>query len=406
MGTRGRVNAGERCCGCGTCAAVCPRGCIEMSEDACGFVWPLVDGALCVDCGACAVACPVMMAADAHCGTASEGATCSFPMAWWARARDAELVLGSSSGGLFGLLARDVLSRGGVVYGAAFTEGCRSVRHVRATAEDDLLRIMKSKYVQSTVGPGVYRALGDDMRAGIPILFSGTPCQVAGARAYLFSRRVESGASKDESVLLVDVICHGVPAPAVWGARTDGVRDRLGSSLAEVDFRDKKTGWENYSVTYRADNGRAKSNLWDRDWFMAAFLQNASLRTSCFSCPCRGEGTHASDITLGDFWGVRGAHPEVEAGAGVSAVIVRTEAGERAFERVATEVHRGRSSVDSIAAGNPSLCKQPSPHPQRDAFLGAVASGGDARYLQRNWGFGLTFGDRARRVLKRFLLER
>lgn len=192
---------GERCCGCGACAARCVQGCIAMERDACGFAHPSVDGECCVGCGVCDAVCPVLDVPEPD-GCAS---------VLWAKAEDAGLLDRSSSGGVFGLLARDVLSRGGVVSGAAWFDGCRELRHVLVEVEAELDSVMRSKYVQSSVGPEIYGGIRDALRAGRPVLFCGTACQVAGMRSYL------GGLADSELFLGVDVICHGVPSPKLWG---------------------------------------------------------------------------------------------------------------------------------------------------------------------------------------------
>lgn len=385
---------GERCCGCGACSAACPRTCISMEADPCGFVRPRVDAEACVGCGSCDGACPAL-AVDDRDGSDDGG---DMPAAWWAQARDEGLVAASSSGGVFSLLARDALGRGGAVYGAALDEGCMSVRHIRISDEGGLVGLRRSKYVQSAVGRKVYRAIEDDVKAGRPVLFSGTACQVAGVRNYLAARGVPG-----ESLICVDVVCHGAPSPKVWRLRVQGVAKKLGAPLTSVNFRDKRTGWESYSVTYRATNGREATAPWEKDWFMAAFLQNASLRGSCLSCPFKVDCPDGcrSDLTLGDYWGIREAHPEVEPVGGVSAVLVRSEAGAHAFERIAGKVRRGESSAELVVARNPSLLVPARPHPHREEFLAHAAAAGDVRALMRRWGFGLTLRDKVARVLWR-----
>lgn len=389
---------GDRCCGCGACAAVCRAQCIVMVEDACGFMRPQVDAETCWHCETCDTACPVLGRGHAGSGVSEERICAPTAVdgcdAWWVQARDADLVARSSSGGVFALLAEAVARNGGAVYGAAFAEGCRSVRHERATSSDGMAGFMRSKYVQSVVGVDIYQGIAIDLARGHPVLFSGTACQVAGVRRYLASRNIS-----DEGLTCVDVICHGAPSPRVWRAWLDDVESRLGEPVVAVDFRDKRSGWEDYSVTYRSAGGREVSRPWNKDWFIAAFLNNASLRPSCSGCPFKCDCD--SDLTLGDFWGIRTAHPEVEVEQGISAVIVRTEMGARTFESIAGEVRRGRSDIKAISAGNPSLRTPAKPYVKYDEFMRGIAAGYGARDLRRRWGFGLTLADKLRRRLGR-----
>ena len=194
-------------------AARCPKSCISMEPDDCGFLHPTVDASGCVGCGACDAVCPALNAPG------EDG--CEFAL--WAKAHDVGLLDRSSSGGVFGLLAGDALSRGGVVAGAAWTDGCRELRHVLVEDRPALGAVMRSKYVQSAVGRGVFEGVRAALREGRPALFAGTACQVAGMRSYL-------GKLADSDLFLgVDVICHGVPSPELWSRWVDYRGEAFGS---------------------------------------------------------------------------------------------------------------------------------------------------------------------------------
>lgn len=332
---------GDRCCGCGACAAICPKGCISMEEDACGFPRPRIDAGSCVGCRLCERVCPALNASDRD----------GVRFVEWVRAKDGSLLDRSSSGGVFGLLARDCLGCGGAVYGAAFTEDLRRVRHVRVDDAAGLDSVMRSKYLQSSVEREVYEEVVSDLRAGRPVLFSGTACQVAGVRSYLDIRKVDP-----VDLLLVDVICHGVPSPGLWGRWVEWNERQRRGRLSSMNFRSKATGWSRYSLLYEYEGveggaSRPLSTPNGDDWYMRAFLSNASLRPSCFSCPAKR--SCGSDLTLGDFWGVQEHHPEAMSERGVSAVIASTEKGERALARVFSLAEYGKSTFDAVLSGNP-----------------------------------------------------
>lgn len=375
------ASLGETCCGCGACAARCPKSCISMMPDACGFMHPSVDTSACVGCSACDAVCPALNVPD---GDGCESAL-------WAKAKDVDLRNRSSSGGVFGLLTKDALSRGGVVVGAAWADGCRKLRHVVVEDESGLDAIMRSKYVQSSVGREVYEGVRGALRAGRPALFAGTACQVAGMRSYL-------GKIADSDLFLsVDVICHGVPSPALWRRWLGYVGSRERGEVHEVNFRSKITGWLSYSVMYeymteKDGASRFSANKFADDWYMRAFLQNASLRPSCLACPFKRRC--GSDVTLGDFWGIRRQHPEVSVEGGVSAVVCNTDKGVAAVSRASDSMDSAASAFEKVVAGNPALVRPVNPCADRDAFMAAVADGMPITDMMARWDFEPTLKQR------------
>lgn len=378
---------GAACCGCAECAAACPARCISMKADKEGFARPVVDASGCTGCGACSKACPALS------GRRGDGVLSTS----WAVSRDGRLLDRSSSGGVFGQMARRVISRGGAVYGARWERACRSVSHARADDPSSLEPLLMSKYLQSTVRPETYAVVERDLAEGRTVLYCGTACQVAGLTGHLEARGVERG-----RLLAVDVICHGAPSPLLWERwRAHVGRSRL-SRVRAVDFRRKDPSWEGYSVAYGLSGGRELLVPHAEDWYLLAFLRNICLRPSCAACPAKGRC--GSDVTLGDFWGIGRAHPEVDRSRGVSALIARTERGARAIEEISDALVSGPSEYASVLEGNPSLERSPAPHPDREAFMSALSSGAGAAELRRRWPLGLppepTVADRfGRRLL-------
>ncbi len=374
---------GDACCGCGACAAKCPKSCIEMKADGCGFLRPEVDAHVCVGCGGCYSVCPAL-------GDRPEDGVKSV---FWAKSRDEGERMASSSGGLFALLAQDVLDAGGVVCGAAWEPGCKAVRHVLVEDESELDSVMRSKYVQSKIGRDVYEGLRSALRDGRRVLFAGTACQVAGARAYL------GKLADSDAFLAVDVICHGVPSPLLWEKWAAWRESRAGASLRDVNMRSKTTGWLSYSAAYLYAAEKDGSVLTDGsrfgdDWYFKAFLSNASLRPSCFKCPAKR--SCGSDITLGDFWGVQAAHPEVACDDGVSAVLCNTERGFEAFAAVKNALECGESSMEKVLPGNPSLVRSVVPYVKRAEFMKDLCGGMNIDKLMTKYDFKPTLAQRAK----------
>lgn len=352
-----------------------------MEPDAYGFQYPVVDTGACIGCGVCDSVCPVLSTRPRD-GCKSVR---------WARTIDKDLLDRSSSGGVFGLLARDTLACGGVVVGAAWGEGCRELRHIVVDDTSELDSVMRSKYVQSSVDHEVYERVRSKLLADRPVLFAGTACQVAGMRGYL-GVLADSG-----SFLGVDVICHGVPSPELWRRWLDWHACGERAEIDEVNFRSKTTGWLSYSVLYKYRTEKDASmhtfsTIFSNDWYMRAFLSNASLRPSCFRC--LSKRSCGSDITLGDFWGIQSAHPAVPFSKGVSAVLINTPKGTEAFDRIAPRIEYGPSSYEKILAGNSALESSVKPFRQYKEFMNDLSANLSKGKMTAKWNFDPSFGMR------------
>lgn len=305
------IKDNKDCCGCSSCVQICPKKCITLRQDGEGFLYPSVDEASCIGCGKCEKACPMLHEAEKR-----------KPEGTFAAVNPDEAVrLHSSSGGIFSLLSEYVIGRGGVVFGAAFNEKWEVV-HGYSETLGGLAAFRGSKYVQSRIGTA-YSDAERFLKDGRLVLFSGTPCQIAGLRRYL--------GKGYGNLLAVDFICHGVPSPGIFNEYLD-VKSRKGK-ITGVNFRDKAAGWKTYSVTFEyagADSGRDSreysgrdSRVYNTDSYMIGFLSNLTLRPSCYDCRFR-EGRSGSDITLGDFWGINKIRPDLDDDKGLSLVTVRT----------------------------------------------------------------------------------
>ena len=271
----------QDCCGCEACVQKCPKHCITLIEDNEGFLYPQVDKAICIDCGLCQKVCPVINSID------SENRSLSF---FAAQSKSDELRLKSSSGGLFSLLAENVIRKGGVVFGAKFDRKM-TLLHSYTETMDGLEGFRGSKYVQSRIGHS-FEDVERFLKNGRLVLFTGVPCQVKALKFFLRKQY--------DNLITVDVICHGVPSPGVF-------RDYLshlgkGKEIIDYKFRDKSTGWVGFSSSFTLANGKKRSFRRLFDFFFGGGLElHLFLRPSCFHCPSKG-GSSLSDITLGDLW--------------------------------------------------------------------------------------------------------
>lgn len=339
------------CTGCGACAAACPAGCIRMIPDAEGFLRPETDTERCTSCGRCRAVCPVL---------AVPASADTVPDAWAAVHTDDGIRGASTSGGVFTALSRWVLDRGGIVFGAAYDADFR-VFHCAVEHPDDLQRLRGAKYAQSALGD-TFRRVRASLREGRYVLFSGTPCQVAGLVSYL--------GRKDERLILVDLICHGVPSPAVWQRYISwrGEQDADGQKPCRVNLRSKETGWPGYSIRFDYPDGRHYTAPNTQDPYLRGFVGNLYLRPSCHACQFKG-AARCSDFTLGDYWGVWDQMPEYHDGKGTSLVLLHTPQAKQLWNAIARQLRFAPADAAAALAENPSALTASPLTPKRAAFF-------------------------------------
>lgn len=280
--------------------------CIVMRRDREGFDYPVANPDLCISCGKCEAVCPVLNQNQSQ-----------EPLEALA-ARSGVYVKGSSSGGVFPALAEQVITRGGTVYGAVLTPDLM-VCHTEASDMDGIEPMRGSKYVQSELF-AVFEEVKLQLEAGTEVMFTGTPCQVAGLKSYL---------RKDyQGLLCVDCACHGVPSPGLWEKYIRSLGAEYGMKISDVRFRTKDKGWRKYEVRI-SDGIKDVVRPYTKDVYMLLFLQDMTLRPSCYNCSFRS-GAGVSDLTLADLWNVAQAAPEMDDDAGTSLIMVNTAKGAKA----------------------------------------------------------------------------
>ena len=317
------------CSGCNACAEVCPKHCIEMVPDKKGFFYPKVDAVTCIDCGACEKVCPFQD------GNIKLDTPLTAYAAW---NKDREQYLASSSGGAAHVFSSHIIKRGGVVYGCT-SEGMH-IRHIRVDFLSKLSKLQGSKYVQSDVR-GVFSLVKADLKAGKPVLFIGTPCEVAGLKKYI--KRIP------EDLYLVDLICHGVPSQQMLYEHINHILN--GRSAERLSFRKGQS----FHIELTDQYGTVYSSEPHRDMYYRAFLGGISYRKSCYRCPfARKE--RVSDITIGDFWGLQNADSlPLKSEEGISVLLPISEKGRRLIDMVKSDIHIYERSVEEAVEGNTQL---------------------------------------------------
>ena len=262
---------------------------------------------------------------------------------------------------MFTALAQHVLAQGGVVFGAAFDEELQ-LSHVGVMSEKELAPLRGSKYLQSDASE-VLGSIAALAQLGTQVLFVGTPCQAAGVRAVL--------GQDFENVLIVDIVCHGVPSPGVFESYIRRLEKERGAKVLTYAFRDKRLGWKNFSVAARFADGSEYTATQTEDPFMKSFLNNLCLRPSCAQCPYAGYA-RTGDITMADLWGAQKHLKEWDDDRGLSLVFVNTSNGSRAMHAIEGKVKTTSADPKKYLPFNPSIEQASKPHARRARFIGAV----------------------------------
>lgn len=342
------IKAKEECCGCQACAQICPKSCVTMQPDEEGFLYPIVDTTACIQCGLCERVCP-----ELHSTRSGEIA----PIAYAAYNRDEKTRMESSSGGVFTLLAEQVLNQNGVIYGVAMEHSY--VLHIRVDQKDGLKQLRGSKYVQSDTS-GIYLQVKRDLDDRHLVLFTGTPCQIEGLKGFL--RR------EYENLICMDFICHGVPAPKVWEKYVSLREKTSGARIERVNFRHKKYGWEMFSMMIHFENKTAYHSKRKNDLYMRTFMSDICLRPSCYHCSFK-KRSRVADITVADFWGIDEACPDMNDEKGISMVVLHSRKGERLFELISKDMIWRKVDVESAICSNLAMIRSSKMPENRQEFM-------------------------------------
>lgn len=326
----------EHCTGCGACVQHCPKQCISWKAGEFGFRYPIIDEKTCIDCHLCEKVCPI----DKELKKPEDQKVYAVVNS------DKETLLHSTSGGAFSAIAESILSDGGVVYGCSMEDGFQ-VRHIRVSTSENLQKLRGSKYVQSNTGT-TFKHAEEDLKAGLKVLYSGTPCQIAGLQNFL--------GKEYHNLLTVDIVCHGVGSQAYFDKFMDDLRRRYGN-IQEVRFRDKKyVGWSCGGVVVSLSSNKEKTEhpfYNHENYYYSYFLSGDIYRKSCYSCKY-ANSQRQGDITLGDFWGVEALKLPIDSYNGCSLMIVNTEKGRTAVQTL-INVRKVEATVEEAVRHNDQL---------------------------------------------------
>jgi coenzyme F420-reducing hydrogenase beta subunit len=329
----------DKCTGCTACVNICPLNAITMKIDKEGFKYPEINKKKCTNCKICEKMCPII----------NKKINISINECYAAYSNDKKNVETSSSGGIFNLIAKYIISENGIVIGAAFNDDNKLI-HIPITCNEELYRIKGSKYIQSDLN-NIFINIKENID-NRKVLFVGTPCQVGGLKAFL--------KKEYENLVCIDLICHGVPSPKLFEKYIKELENDYSNHVIGYEFRDKSTGWENYSNKIIFEN-KMKSCLAKKNEYMQLFLSDSTLRESCYNCNFK-LGNKYSDITLGDFWGIKDVNIKMYNKLGVSAIIINSEKGKKLFNIIKKEITFDQCTLEDILKNNNSLkysCNRP-----------------------------------------------
>ena len=358
------IDKATDCCGCTACESICPKDAITMQPDALGFLYPKIDLNRCIDCGLCEKVCAFNDNYD-------KKQNLENPLAYAVRHKNIEEVETSRSGAAFIAFSDWVLEQGGVVYGAGYTDHFRVI-HKRATTTGERDEFKGSKYVQSDLN-NVFRQIKKDLKDGLVVLFSGTPCQTSGLRSYMDKRLMEK-------LFIIDIVCHGVPSPSVWRDYLAYQEKKHHCIFDEISFRNKRIlGWADHKESFAYKGKTIISSIYTR-----LFYKHIMFRHSCEVCHFTNL-KRPSDITIADFWGWEKTDAHMNAdNKGISLVFINSNKGLEWFGKV-------RKNVEAISAKledclQPNLQHPSIIDPQRNQFEIDYARNGLV-YVMRKYGF-------------------
>lgn len=370
----------SKCCACTACKNVCPKQAIEMISDEKGFLYPKIDENKCIKCGLCENVCfynTGYKTLDDHLDKIETYAV---------KHKDFNIRMNSRSGGIFTALSDYILDNKGVIYGVGYKENF-VVCYKRAETKEERNKFRGSKYVQSELND-IFKRVKNDLENDRWVLFSGTPCHVAGLVKYL-------GKKKFEKLLLIDIVCHGVPSPKMFNDYINYIEKRYNDKVNDFDFRDKNFGWDQSKESFNI-----KGKKYAQTVYSNLFNSCLSFRDSCYNCQFTNLN-RPSDITIGDCWGIAGNRPDIDDNKGVSLVIINTEKGKFIQENILSNLEYYVIDINDYL--QPRL-REPNKRSEKvDGFWNDYLNNGFT-YIAKKYGTITLFG-RVKRKIKHILLK-
>ncbi|MFQ7001826.1 MAG: Coenzyme F420 hydrogenase/dehydrogenase, beta subunit C-terminal domain [Clostridium sp.] len=347
-----KMDINKKCTGCRACESICPKNSIKFIENEEGFLVPSVDENTCINCGICYNKCPQLNDVKIE----SSYKLCNTEV-YASKVKDKSILLESSSGGIFTAIAIKVLENDGVVFGCAFDKNFYA-RHIGIKQIDELIKLRGSKYVQSDTMK-TFLEVKEYLKKNITVLYVGTPCEIAGLRAFLNN--------KYNNLITIDLICHGVPSPKLFAEYIKNFEFKNNEKLKKYDFRYKgKIGFGkcNRIITDK----KIRTFVYQCDYYYKSFNDEVNYRECCYECKYTNTN-RIGDITLGDYWGYELLHPEVDSSMGISVVLINSIKGKNIFDGIKnTSLITYNSTLEEATCKQYSLKKSAKRPKSRDGF--------------------------------------
>lgn len=344
------------CSGCRACKQICPKNAIKMIEDTEGFWYPAVDKEICINCNLCNKVCHIE-------NENINRDSFNKPLAYAAWNKDEEERKIASSGGSFEAISEYIFSLGGIVCGVGFDENL-NVIHKFAKNKVELNEFKGSKYVQSNTNE-TFSKTKIYLEEGKVVLYTGTPCQISGLRSFL--------QKEYENLYTCDLVCHGVPSPKVYRKYISEKSKEYNSKVKNICFRDKTTGWKRFSLKMIFENDKVQIEDLGKDKFVQGFLKDVYLRPSCYDCKS-SKLPRYSDITLGDFWGVKEKYPELDDDKGTSLLLINTIKGKKLLKNIERNIFLKECDLKHAIKYNSAIISSVLKPKQRKNFFEEVDS--------------------------------
>ena len=348
----------KECCGCGACAAICPKGCIEMKRDSEGFAYPDIEMKSCINCGLCDKTCPIINLYEER----------PFEQKGYVvQHKNLQILKESTAGGAFSAISKYVIDKDGLVFGVALSDTLTAY-HTYVDKEEDLQLFRNSKYIQSFLGKNIYDTVKLFLNQGRLVCFSGTPCQIEGLKHYL---------KKDyENLVLVDVVCRAVPSPFVFKKYIELKQSHLKEKIRKVRFRDKYYGYKYSTMNIITDknNGNYHQGV-ESDLWLRAFFSGMCNRPSCYDCKFKKQ-YRVSDFTIWDCFDVGRFTKKIDSDKGVTRVLIHTQKGRYIFSQISKLLYFEVVKIEKLIAGTAEMKRSVQYNQKREEFMH------DAEYME------------------------